>query len=246
VIVLSFTLLGFAVADLLRWSPEPVSQTRTFLASGGATGVTVALASLSGLQSGEVLLVGVVAFAVLLVWLMLDQPAFKRHGPGYPLAWIFVVVLGAFAVSGTTDPISGPVERWYVNLAFPFVRSVPVDQFVLGVSAALFLLATVNRVVRLVLEAAGTPAVVGETTLGGGRLLGPMERLLVGAMVLSGDLTGAAVVIAAKGLLRLPEIRDSADQRKGADDHVTEYFLIGTFCSLLLAGGLAAVVLGGS
>jgi hypothetical protein len=179
------------------------------------------------------------------MWLLLDQPSFKRHGPGYPLAWILATLVAAFAISGTVDPVSGHLERWYTNLAFRFVRSVPVDQFVLGVSAALFLLATANRVVRLVLEAAGTPAAVGETMLSGGRLLGPMERLLVGAMVLSGDLTGAAVVIAAKGLLRLPEIRDSADQRKGAGDQVTEYFLIGTFCSLLLAGGLAALVLGG-
>ncbi len=94
------------------------------------------------------------------------------------------------------------------------------------------------------LEAAGTPTAVGERTLSGGRLLGPMERLFVGAMVLSGSLTGAAVIIAAKGLLRLPEIRSSADQLGGAADQVTEYFLIGTFCSLLLASALALLVSG--
>lgn len=75
-------------------------------------------------------------------------------------------------------------------------------------------------------------------------MLGPMERLVVAAMVLAGDLTGAAVVIAAKGFLRLPEIRSGADKREGEDDQIAEYFLIGTLCSLLIAGGLAALVVG--
>ena len=84
---------------------------------------------------------------------------------------------------------------------------------------------------------------LGESALRGGRLLGPMERLIVGAMVLSGDPGGAALVIAAKGLLRLPEIRSGADQLKGRSDQVTEYFLIGTFSSLLLAAGAGVLVL---
>ncbi len=52
-----------------------------------------------------------------------------------------------------------------------------IGQFLLGCGAALFVLATSNRTVRLVLQAAGTPAPKGETTLSGGRILGPMERL---------------------------------------------------------------------
>ncbi len=66
-----------------------------------------------------------------------------------------------------------------------------------------------------------------------------MERLFIGAMVVSGNLVAAAALVAAKGLLRLPEIRDSP---KDGDDQVTEYFLIGTFSSLLIAGTLGALV----
>jgi hypothetical protein len=105
------------------------------------------------------------------------------------------------------------------------------------------LLATSNRIVRLVLEASGTSAETGESTLKGGRLLGPMERLLVATMAIAGDLTAAGIVIAAKGLIRLPEIRTSAEHSAGKGDVVTEYFLVGTLTSLLLAGGVAAVVL---
>lgn len=243
-IVLSLALLGFAVADLLRWSPEPVSVRRTSVATTGATAVTVIVAALSGLHWSDVVLVGVIMLFVLTVWLCFDRPWLRRFGPGYPLAWILAVLVVALAASGLADDVSGPLERWYSNLAFPFVESVPVDQFLLAVSAALFLLASANRVVRLVLEAAGTPIDAGETVLRGGRLLGPMERLFVAAMVVSGELTGAAVVVAAKALLRLPEIRSNAEERRGKDDQVTEYFLVGTFCSLLLAGGVAVLVLG--
>jgi hypothetical protein len=85
-----------------------------------------------------------------------------------------------------------------------------------------------NRTVRLVLQAAGTPAPKGETALSGGRILGLMERLFIAEMVVSGNLTAAAALIAAKGFLRLPEIRSYTERRRGASDQVTEYFLIGT------------------
>lgn len=214
------------------------------MAVAAATIVTSALSALGGLQRLDVLVVGVSMCFVLTVWVLFDKSAPGGTKPGYPLAWILMVVVIAVGVSGSAETLAGPLERWYADLPFAFVQSVAIDRFVLGASAGLFLLATGNRIVRLVLEAARTPAATGEATLSGGRLLGPMERLFVAAMVLSGDLTGAAVIIAAKGFLRLPEIRNSESQQEGKEDHVTEYFLIGTFCSLLLAGGLAAIVLG--
>jgi uncharacterized membrane protein YqjE len=244
VILLSLALLGIGIADLLRWSPEPVSTIRALLATAGATAATAGLAALSGLPALDVVLLGVITAVVLTVWTFSDQSKFKQYGPGYPLLLILTVLVGALAMTGSFDAATGPLADWYSNLAFPFVKSVTLDQFLLAVGAGIFLLATANRVVRLVLDAAGTPAVVGESALRGGRVLGPLERLFVFGMVLSGDLTAAAVVIAAKGLLRLPEIRDSASQSEGASDHVTEYFLIGTFMSWLVATGLAVLILG--
>lgn len=242
-IIVSLALLSFAVADLLRWSPEPVSARRMSLAAVGATAATLTVAVLSGFSAIDIVVTGVTTLMVVAPWLLFDLPRRRLSGPGYPLGWIIGVLLAAVATSGSVDMIAGPLERWYVNLPFAFVRSIGIDQFLLGASAALFLLATTNRIVRLVLEAAGTPTSKGETALRGGRLLGPMERLFIGAMVVSGNLTGAAVIIAAKGFLRLPEIRSNVDQIEGVNDQVTEYFLIGTFCSLLLASGLSAFIL---
>lgn len=242
-ILLALALLGFAVADLLRWSPGEASDLRTGIALIGATGVTTGVAALSGFEVGGVVAVGGTTFAVVAVWLLFDRAPLKDTGPGYPLAWILLVLVALFAISGSVDASSGSLEEWYADLAFAFVQSIPVDQFVLGIGAGLFLLASGNRIVRLVLEAAGTPIEAGETKLRGGRLLGPMERLIVAAMILAGSLAGAAFVIAAKGLLRFPEIRSSAEQPENQPDQVTEYFLIGTFSSLLLAGTMATLVL---
>jgi hypothetical protein len=124
-ILLSLALLGFAAADLLRWSPEPVSARRTLLSTIGATAVTLALAGLGGLQTLDIALIGAITVVVLTVWLLFDQPKLGR----YPLAWILVVLPGAFAASGLTDTISGPLERWYSALPFAFARSVSIDQF---------------------------------------------------------------------------------------------------------------------
>jgi hypothetical protein len=243
-IVLSITLLSFGSADLVRWSPDRVSPRRTAAAVLGALVVTLVPISLSGLPALDVALVEAGTLLSVLVWLLFDRPVFRKVGPGYQLAWIAIAVMVAFASSGATNSISGPLRHWYSSLPFGFVRTIGIDPFLLGVSAALFVLATANRIVRLVLQAAGTPAREGETTLSGGRILGPMERLFVAAMVVSGNLTAAAALIAAKGLLRLPEIRSSAAQQGGAGDQVTEYFLIGTFCSLLIASALGTLVSG--
>jgi hypothetical protein len=244
VILLALALIGFGIADLVRWSPDPVSARRSWLALAVGLGATVALAALGGLEALDVAVTAAVMLVALGVWLTFDRPAFEDLGPGYPLAWVLAVVAACFAASGSVDAVGGYVEEWYEGLPFGFAGAVAVDQFLLGLGAALFVLATSNRIVRLVLTAAGVPAEAPEKRVPGGRLIGPMERVIVSAMVLAGDPAGAALVIAAKGLVRLPEIRSEAERREGTSDHVAEYLLIGTFMSLLLSAGLAVLVLG--
>jgi hypothetical protein len=228
-------LIGLGVADLVGWSPDVEPGKRSIAAIGaGAVAVAVS-AALAGISTSGVFVAAAIAVAVLAVWLLM--PSDK---PGWPLAWILMVIIVLFAAGGSADPIGGDLKEWYSGLPVSFVAAVSVEQFVLAVGAVLFLLATANRVVRLVLEAAGTSPTKGESSLRGGRLLGPMERLIVGAIVIAGDPAGAALVIAAKSLLRFPEIRDDA----GQPDSVTEYFLIGTFTSLLLAASMALLILG--
>ncbi len=87
-IVLSLTVLGFASADLVRWSPEQVSGRRTATAALGAAAVTLVPACLSGLPVLDVALLEAGALLVVLVWLLFDQHALHRVKPGYQLAWI--------------------------------------------------------------------------------------------------------------------------------------------------------------
>ncbi len=116
------------------------------------------------------------------------------------------------------------------------------QEVVLVLGVAVVQLATANVAVRLVLDAVGVPASTNEKTLKGGRLLGPMERLFVVGLGLAGHLTAASIVVAAKGLLRFPELQ--ADSRAGPSD-VTEYFLIGSFASWLVAlAGIGIATLG--
>jgi hypothetical protein len=240
----TLALVAFGVVDLARWSRDHASARRSGAAVVSSVMAVIIVAALSGLGAFSILIAAVGAACATGVWVGLarrTQDGAER--PRCALAWLAVVLLACCAASGVPDPIGGPLRDWYANLAFPQAEAIGVDQFLLGGAAALFLLASANQVVVLVLDAAGTPVKRAESALKGGRLLGPLERLLVYALLLAGELTGASVVIAAKALLRLPEIRTRSEQQEGTDDQITEYVLIGTLSSLLIAGGLAGLVL---
>ncbi len=81
-------------------------------------------------------------------------------------------------------------------------------------------------------------AVPASSGFRGGRIVGPLERVLVFAALLAAVPVVIAGLVAAKGVVRFPEI--SADRDGGAK---AEEFLVGTLCSLLLAALAALVVL---
>lgn len=248
-ILLSLGLLGIGIVDLVRWSPGAVAPRRALLAIVAGTGAVVVLAALSGLCLRQILLVGGGAILVFGLWVAFDYSPFEGS-PGWPLAWVGGVFALLFALSGSIGSIGGSLQRWYANLGFGFREDVPVDQFILALGVVVFLTASANRVVRYVLDAAVKKWERSEGVLAGGRILGPLERLIVAAIVLAGDPAAAAIVVTGKGLLRFPEIRADKDReptRVGpGPDLVTEYFLIGTFTSLVVAVALAVVVLAAS
>ncbi|MFB2555942.1 hypothetical protein [Herbiconiux liangxiaofengii] len=82
-------------------------------------------------------------------------------------------------------------------------------------------------VVRDGAASADPPAV---QDLRGGRLIGPLERLLIVALSLAGALPIVAGLLAAKGIVRFPEI--SNDRARGSK---AEYFLVGSLVSWALA-----------
>ena len=71
------------------------------------------------------------------------------------------------------------------------------------------------------------------TPLKGGRLLGPLERVFILALGLAGEVTAASIVVAAKGLLRFPELSSRPEQQQV--HQLTEYFLVGSFVSWLVS-----------
>ena len=77
-----------------------------------------------------------------------------------------------------------------------------------------------------------------------------MERLLIFGLGLGGELAAASIIVAAKGLLRFPELqpyraevgsRETTGLSGQRIDVLTEYFLIGSLASWMLA--IAAVLL---
>ncbi len=100
---------------------------------------------------------------------------------------------------------------------------------------------TANRVVRFVLDAVGVSLPGESDGLKGGRVLGPLERLVIVVLGLAGQLGAAAVVVAAKGLLRYPELRGESDS---GPTNLSEYFLIGSFTSWLFGLVGALLLLG--
>lgn len=242
-IFVALGLLGFGVGDLLRWSPERVGGLHAAVSAAGGTAAVAATGALAGFDVSEVLRTAVVAVAVLSIWSAYDLFPPEKAKPEYALALAVGVVGTLFGVSGSAEPVGGELATWYSKLSFGFAHDVTVDQFTLGVSACLFLLATGNRIVRFTLLAAKPSLPDEEGTMRGGRLLGPMERLIVAGAVISGDIAGAGFVIAAKGLLRFREIRDTDQTRV---DEITEYFLIGTFTSVFVAVIVGLLILASS
>jgi hypothetical protein len=128
----------------------------------------------------------------------------------------------------------------------PGLRDVSTTRLLMVLGVVLLQLVTGNQLVRLVLGSVGAVKPAGEPQpsdrLKGGRLLGPMERLLILCLGLAGQLTAATAVVAAKSIIRFPEINAQKARENGnvGIDDITEYFLVGSFASWIVAlAGLA-------
>nr|WP_306254361.1 hypothetical protein [Ornithinimicrobium cryptoxanthini] len=240
------------------------------------------LAALSGLGGWGDLALLVVAGLTTASWVILTERA-ERTDRGQGLA-LSALAGGAGLVvllSGWSTPVAGAVARWLDWTAIDRLDSLDPTRLLLLAGLFLTQLSTGNLVVRLVLAHTGALNPHGgpqaSDRLRGGRLLGPMERVFILGLGLAGQVTAASIVIAAKGLIRWPELqkatrdserlerdterRERASERRERDterrdgagptgdsiprpvasiDQVTEYFLIGSFVSWLLA--LSALV----
>lgn len=203
-------------------------------------------------QSGNLALIGFVAFVIALLGTWgLDL---ADHGwwivPSLLVvvtAWVVVpdlpharartaALLGLSAVTlavvafGQVSPGRGFLARWYDSLQVPALDGVDFEHFVVAFACLVFLHSSANVIVRLVLAESGPHVLESEESLKGGRILGPIERWFIFALALAGQLAAIAAIVAAKGIVRFPEI-----SRNDGTGNKAEYVLVGSFVSWFLA-----------
>ncbi|MBL0888658.1 hypothetical protein [Myceligenerans indicum] len=238
--VLGAFLGALGVSDLFRASNDDTSRRRRIgvLVIGL---VALALLLATGGRNGRDWLLALPLAMALAAWTLGSAEALATRTRRAPrlaaFAGLFVgVALCLLVADDGTSP-------WPPLFPGP-LTSIPYDRTVLVLGVALAQLATANIIVRLTLEAVGVPTAPGEQRLKSGRVLGSMERLFILGLGMTGAFAAAAAVVAAKGLLRYPDVK--ADHKAATTgvrpNPVSEYFLIGSFASWLVAvAGLALV-----
>ncbi|MCF6379205.1 hypothetical protein L2K70_16455 [Nocardioides KLBMP 9356] len=235
---LGILLVGLAVTDLVH----SVRKVKVLPQMVGALSVLV-LGMLADLTSGRDLVALAVIAVVVLAWGFAVTWGFghpAQNAAWAPLGLFSSALVVAIACSVLAPPADGPIGHWLGSGPLPALDGVSADRFLLLLGAFLLQLSTGNVLVRLVLKSTGTinPRKDGgmpPTQLKGGRLLGPLERVFILALAMGGQVTAASIVVAAKGLLRFPELSSRHEQQTVHE--MTEYFLLGSFVSWLVALG---------
>jgi hypothetical protein len=233
--------MGIGLADLVAGlSGEPARGSRAGMAVGAAFASSFVLALVFGLAALPAALLAVLTGGSVAGWIVARSR--DRLSEGRASIALLYLLLVFVAIAGTaslwpaaTDSLAG---RAIARLPFSRLASAPAEQAALVAGVVLFLFATSNAIVRLVLTAVGTKFSPAEQRLRGGRIIGPIERLLILGLGLAGEPTAAALVISAKGLLRYPELvgmRSEPGSSSRTIDVVTEYLLIGSLTSWTLA-----------
>lgn len=150
------------------------------------------------------------------------------------------------------DRAASGVQRWIDSLPYGPERLTPGAALSLA-AGAVFLMESSNVIVRMLLRSVSITTVVSggnATVIRGGRLIGPIERILILGLAAAGEPTAAALVISAKGLLRYPEISNKA---RGSDSggsaggsaslaELSEYLVLGSMLSWTLALAVFALL----
>lgn len=148
------------------------------------------------------------------LWLLL-----RRSTPAAPVVLLVVLVGGALVEATALGAVGA---------------GIPAE--LTWAAVLLFLTESSNRITRAVLDLTGRDG--GDADgLRGGRVIGPLERLLMAVLALFGAQAVIAALAAAKGIVRFPAI--SGDRPGGTR---AEEFLIGSLTSWGLAGGAALLL----
>lgn len=235
-------LLVLGLCDLLRATRDVITPRHRWALVGLGVSLLLLAGSWVRLSAAGWASVGLVWLLGLVGWLLASSyaldPASRGNARWRAAAFASLVVPGLLlALLGDAAPMAPALPD---VVGGSLLDRVGAAEVLVVAGAVAVQLSTANVAVRLLLDAVGVPAVTNEKKLKGGRMLGPMERLFIVGLGLAGSLGAAAVVVAAKGLLRYPELQRT-EREEGPTD-ISEYFLIGSFASWLVAlAGLAAI-----
>lgn len=224
-IAAAIVIAAVALGDLVRPHGPPVTARSLVLsiAAGSAT------ASLVVWGTGSPWWMAAVAVAVQAGWVLTSAET-SRLPWGIPLVGLGLAVIAALAAPALDIDHDAWLVHWFRASELPALHGVTVESFLLGAACAAFLVSSANIIVRIALRLAGDEIAQTEQKLRGGRLLGPMERLFVFFLALGGNYVALAAVVAAKGILRFPEI-----SRHDPHGYKAEYVLVGSFVSWAVA-----------
>ena len=221
-IVLAALLLALGLADFARPQDRPADRTALIRASAVGALVIVLAAWGTGIAWWWVP-VGVAAVAAWVASTPVD-----RAYP-WPIVGLGLAIAAILAASAHLPAPDGWLPEWYDALELQSLQDISFERFALAVGCLVFLVESANIIVRMVLAGTDAGVMASEQTLKGGRVLGPIERIFIFAMALSGQYAALTAVVAAKGILRFPEISRDVAGRKA------EYVLVGSFVSWAVA-----------
>lgn len=244
---LALGLILLTLAELVSGglSGRPAGRTRSLSGIGVAAAGAIVGCWFFGLQSAP-WFVGLV-IAGIAGWTLLRSAAEQSSAhaaTALGFLGLFLAFLVVFAAQWGGD-VPDWLHGWHESLPFPALAAADLDRLLLAFGVVLALTAPSNGLVRAVLYVAGSQITSAEERLRGGRYIGVLERLLVFALAIAGELAAAALIASAKSILRFPELSrvarlESAPAREPAGtvadvDIVTEYFLLGSLVSWFAA-----------
>lgn len=220
-------------AGLLLVAVGGADLVRRLITGRRAVPYAIAAVALVAFAAGaDAIVAGLLAVAVAAIWIWVIPESGPARAGLWPVGLLGVAVAACVVVAPAR---ARPGLLGAVWEAYGPRGGASIDEVLLIAGCVLFLLESGNAVVRIALRAEMGEHVApasGEapSTLKGGRLIGPLERILVFALTLAGAYTLLAAVLAAKGIVRFPEI-----SRDGDGGERAEYFLIGSLVSWVIA-----------
>jgi hypothetical protein len=157
---IAFLLLAAGIADLVRGTPDPVSPGRAFGAAVCGSIAVALLAALGGFSPAETGILAAALIVLLTLWGIASDDGDSSHGRVI-LSLVVLVFLSTLAVSASAPDLGADLQRWYEQLPVSPEERPSLTQFVMGLAVGVFVIASANRVVRIMLRAAHAQIVKG-------------------------------------------------------------------------------------